>query len=380
MNRPRRQKSDEHKEFSAGATRSGHPIENVLERKLMKQLNTLRLTGLLVLGMLLTLSIRQIDLGAQEAKAKKDTKPSTSGTVGNSGPEKTVRPQTYPTMFVDDVIENLSSAVQKLIEKKQAKTSAELKQELEKTSYAMTLVPESPTSLRPAELYQKCSESVFLVAGLTKPASDDEAWKTAFSTAFAVHEDGILSTSAHVFDHDDEDHGVVVMDKKGRIYPVVEVLASDRKADTCLFRIAAKGLKPLPLGTDQPPGTPVRAIGHPGDSFFYFSAGNIANYERDEEGAYWLNITADFGQGSSGGPVMDEAGNVIGQVSRTYTLYAGGEAGRRRHRRPHKTQNVDIVVGVIEPDAEHDDPKKKADPQMVFRACTPVSALKALIK
>lgn len=341
----------------------------------MKHLNLLAIVCLLIL---IISSARLFDLKAQETKTKKGTIPSSG--LDTAEPDRSSKAHTYPTMFVDDVIEKLSKSVQKLIDQKQTKTSAELKEGLDKTSFSITLTPAIETPLRPAELYQKCSESVFLVAGLTKPDAEEEAWKTAFSTAFVVHEEGILSTSAHVFDHDDVDHGVVVMDQQGRVYPVVEVLATDRQADTCLFRVAAKGLKPLPLGTDQPPGTPIRVIGHPGDSFYYFSAGDIANYERDDEGAYWLNVTADFGQGSSGGPVMDEAGNVIGQVSRTFTLYAGGEAGRRRRRRPHKTQNVDIVVGVMEADTELADRAKKPDPQMVFRACTPVSAIKGLIK
>jgi len=116
------------------------------------------------------------------------------------------------------------------------------------------------------------TESVFLVAGMTKPKEDETNWKTSFSTAFAIHEDGILSTSAHVFDHDDQDDAVVVMDVRGNVYPVLDVLAANRKHDTLLFRIGVKGLKPLPLGDDAVPGTPVRMIGHPGDSFFFFSA------------------------------------------------------------------------------------------------------------
>jgi S1-C subfamily serine protease len=171
------------------------------------------------------------------------------------------------------------------------------------------------------------------------------------------------------------------MDVHGKVYPVLEILAANRTGDTCLFRISKKGLKPLALGPAAHPGSQIRVIGHPGDSFFYFSAGHIANYERDEEGLRWLNITADFGQGSSGGPVMDGAGNVVGQVSRTYTLYAGGDASNRR-RRPGKVRQAVDLKSDDEP-AESDEStivKKRADPQMVFKACTPVAAIQALAK
>ena len=87
-----------------------------------------------------------------------------------------------------------------------------------------------------------------------------------------------------------------------------------------------------------------------------------------------MNTTADFGQGSSGGPVMDEFGKVVGQVSRTFTLYAGGES-RGRPRR---------VASDVEEKSDKEpsggDGSDLADPQMVFKSCVPVKTLRALIK
>ena len=286
-----------------------------------------------------------------------------------------------PEYYVEDVIKILTTATDEMIEKKACKTADELHQELDRSQFTLELPKASTTPLTSQELYRRATESVFLVAGLTKPSGDETAWQTSFSTAFVVHEDGILSTSAHVFDHDDHDDAVVVMDVRGQVYPVLEILAANRTGDTCLFRISKKGLRPLALGSAAHPGSQISVIGHPGDSFFYFSAGHIANYERDEEGLLWLNITADFGQGSSGGPVMDEAGNVIGQVSRTYTLYAGGDASNRRRHPRVVRQAADHQPddGPSETD-ESAAVRKRADPQMVFKACTPVSSIRALAK
>ena len=286
-----------------------------------------------------------------------------------------------PEFYVEDVIKILTTATDEMIEKKTSRTAVELHEELDRSQFTLELPKPATTPLTSQELYRRATESVFLVAGLTRPSGDETAWQTSFSTAFAVHEDGILSTSAHVFDHDDHDDAVVVMDVQGKVYPVLEILAANRTADTCLFRIGKKGLKPLALGPAAHPGSQISVIGHPGDSFFYFSAGHVANYERDENGLLWLNITADFGQGSSGGPVMDGAGNVVGQVSRTYTLYAGGETSNRRRRPRTVRQAVDLHPD-DEP-AESDENatvKKHADPQMVFKACTPVAAIRALAK
>ena len=289
----------------------------------------------------------------------------------------------YPVFFIDEVLVQLTTGADELIEQDLAKSSDALRRGLDRTEFSITLSRASAIELSPRDHYKRICESVFLVAGLTKPDQTEGDWQTSFSTAFVVHEDGILSTSAHVFDHHDQDDVVVALDLNGKVHPIVEILAADLDADTCLFRIGAKGLKPLPLGKDAPPGTPIRVMGHPGDSFFFFSTGVIANYERDPDGLVWLNVTADFGQGSSGGPVMDTMGNVVGQVSRTYTLYAGGPSSQRR-RRPRTARQVSALEPANEPmeeaAANPPDSRKTADPQMVFKACTPVSAIRALVK
>lgn len=352
----------------------------------MKQFTAVAM-GLVLIGALfggLNWIKTSVRLAAQETSDVVVAEPAPNGVpvqpdlLGQSGH----RP--FPTYFIDDIVARLTGAVETLLERKQTKNSDDLRKHLDRVRHVIKLPRPFVTEVPPQELYRRASESVFLVAGLTKPKDEVVDWKTAFSTAFVIHEDGILSTSAHVFDHDDQDDAVVVMDIRGRVYPVQELLAADKKADTAIFRIDVKGLTPLPLGQEVAPGTPIRVIGHPGDSFFFFSAGHLANYERDDDGAFWLNVTADFGQGSSGGPVMDAAGNVVGQVSRTFTLYAGGEATnrRRRHRRSLTQAAADPLVMELSKE-DHDptlDAKKKADPQMVFKACTPVSAIRALVQ
>ncbi len=329
-------------------------------------------------------------LNGQKARPQLDAQELPRAATNENRPKTTVivTPQngdgtdlSPPEFSVEDVIKILRTAAEEMIEKKISKTAVELHEELDRTEFTLELPKASTTPLTSQELYRRATESVFLVAGLTKPSEDETAWQTSFSTAFVVHEDGILSTSAHVFDHDDHDDAVVVMDVRGRVYPVLEILAANRTGDTCLFRIGKKGLKPLALGQVAHPGSQISVVGHPGDSFFYFSAGHIANYERDEEGLLWLNITADFGQGSSGGPVMDAAGNVVGQVSRTYTLYAGGDASNRRRRPRTAKQTTDHQPDVGPAESDEDaNVKKRADTQMVFKSCTPVSSIRALAK
>jgi S1-C subfamily serine protease len=347
-------------------------------------------TGRFLVGILIAINGLQVshridaqDIGKGPISKSQQSQPVGEKSVTNTFGWHSDRP--YPTLSVDEVLDRLTKSTEELIQKKVVKGADELRKNLDRVTFSIALIPALSKELSTQEVYRRTSESVFLVAGMTKPTEKDADWKTSFSTAFVVHEDGILSTSAHVFDHDDHDDAVVAMDIRGNVYPVVEVLAANRKADTLLFRIGAKGLKPIPLGQEVAPGSPVRVMGHPGDSFFFFSSGHLANYERDEDNNSWLNVTADFGQGSSGGPVMDEAGNVIGQVSRTYTLYASGDSSNRSRRRSSLTQKANDADAKEKNTKDADDEsdpeaKKKSDPQMVFKACTPVSAIRALLK
>ena len=281
----------------------------------------------------------------------------------------------YPVFGIDEVLDHLSKVGAKLHLAGKTKGDVELRKQLGRKTCELNLPAATDTSIPDRDLYLRACESVFIVCSLYKGEGRDD-WQTSLATAFAVTDDGVLSTSCHVFDNEDTADAIVVMDVKKNVYPVTELLAANKLTDTCLFRIDAKNLKPLSLAEDALPGAHVRVVAHPGDSFYYFSSGHVANYERDSDSILWMNVTADFGQGSSGGPVFNEQGHVIGQVSRTFTLYAGGPATRGRPRR---------VAGETKPADKTPTGKKVAseefmDPQMVFKSCVPVQSIRALVK
>jgi serine protease Do len=273
------------------------------------------------------------------------------------------------------VLDHLTQVGGRLYKAGKTRSDVQLRRGLKQETADVKLPEAAGEAISDRELYRRACDSVFVVCSLYKQKDPDE-WDTALATAFAITADGVLTTSCHVFDNEDEADAVVVMDVRRNVYPVREVLAANKRADTCLFRIDVQNLKPLPLADDAVPGTAVRVLGHPGDSFYFLSSGLLANYERDRDGITWLNVTADFGQGSSGGPVLDECGRVVGQVSRTFTLYAGGSATRGRPRR----------VANEKPSAERDAEGKAVetadmpDPQLVFKSCVPVKTLRAMVK
>jgi hypothetical protein len=65
-----------------------------------------------------------------------------------------------------------------------------------------------------------------------------------------------------------------------------------------------------------------------------------------------MSVTADYAVGSSGGPVFDSSGNVIGMVSRTYSTQPS-----KNHRQHESFGNqmvfkdcvsLDTILGLIE--------------------------------
>jgi thiol-disulfide isomerase/thioredoxin len=320
-----------------------------------------------------------------------------------SNRELTSGSKPYPVYHTDEVIERLTDVGLELFEADRAHTGEHLREHLPPRRREIKLPAAATEPITDHDLYRKVLDSVFIVGELYRPEETDE-WETALATAFAVTADGVLSTSAHVFGDDLAVEAAIVMDARGRVYPIEELLALDEEADTCLFRIDATNLIPLALADGAVPGSRVRVVSHPGDIFFFFSAGHVGNYFRDDDGVTWMNVTADFGEGSSGAPVLDDRGNVIGQVSRTSTLFSTdpGVASRRgatsglfaRASRfanrvgtqlpgaPSQSRPTRRTSRIRPSQHAHSElePQPISDPQMVFKMCVPVDGLRRLTR
>ena len=126
-------------------------------------------------------------------------------------------------------------------------------------------------------------------------------------------------------------NGMGVMTHDRRVFPVKSVLAVDRHNDIAVLKIEANDLTPLPLARSAPVGSTVYCLSHPaltseGDenAFFTFTQGVVSGRFRiDLRGKGAINvlaITADYGQGSSGGPILNQRGAVVGVVCETVSL------------------------------------------------------------
>jgi len=179
-----------------------------------------------------------------------------------------------------------------------------------------------------AEVYRRAAKASVLIGSAYK-CDKCTKWHNTLASGFAVTADGVIATNHHVAaGATGEAMGVMTAD--GRFYPVVEILAADKAHDVALLRIDAKDLAFLPLRDDAPAGSPIRCYSHPANTFGCLSEGVIARYfhmnEPERNGAVFMQITADYARGSSGGPILDAFGNAVGMVASTSPVFTASPA------------------------------------------------------
>jgi len=206
---------------------------------------------------------------------------------------------------------------------------AELKKQLEaeKTWKLETAVPSTAVH-QPTEIYANCRESVVLVGSIYNCGKCSK-WHPTVASGFVIGSEGIIVTNFHVIAGSGTTKiaatGVRTCD--GTIYPVKEILASNKLTDLAVLKIAATGLKPLPVADDVAVGTRVYCIGHPERRFYTMTEGIVSGDFKNNNGRREISVTCDYAKGSSGGPILDETGAVVGIVRVTHTVYANKTNG-----------------------------------------------------
>jgi hypothetical protein len=173
---------------------------------------------------------------------------------------------------------------------------------------------------------------VAIVGGIYK-CKKCSNWHLNAASGFFISSDGILVTNHHVVASDDKEI-FVVLSGDGRMSLVTELLATDPVADIAILRCEGSGYTALPLSADAADGSSVGVWSHPSNRFFSLSAGIIARrfmMRKPGGRAEVLAITADYARGSSGGPVFDDRGNVVGMVASTDSVYYEQENGEQKN-------------------------------------------------
>ncbi len=115
------------------------------------------------------------------------------------------------------------------------------------------------------------------------------------------------------------------MTRDGRVCGVRQRAGVDPLHDLVVLQVEGSAFDPLPLARrDAEAGTPVMVVSNPSGHYYAVSTGVVARRSEQMRPAgrfQSLSITADFAKGSSGAPVCDETGSVIGVVDNTQSIY-----------------------------------------------------------
>lgn len=182
------------------------------------------------------------------------------------------------------------------------------------------------------ELYRQARAAVLVIGNLYN-CGKCEKWHVGQASGFVISADGLAVTNHHVVDRA-ENTTLVAMTSDGQVFPVREVIAASKADDLAILRLDAHGLTPLPIARSAAPGDGVRVISHPDGFHYTLTAGIVSRTfigQRAGQKVPVLQITADFAKGSSGAPVLDDRGAVVGVVSYTKSIHHDNGADRKRN-------------------------------------------------
>jgi len=163
----------------------------------------------------------------------------------------------------------------------------------------------------PREIAKRVSPSVVLLV-----MEDANGQPLAMGSGFVVRE-GIVATNLHVIEAAARGYAKVV-DQKAK-HDVAGVVASDPARDLVLLAVDGLTAPLLSIGDSDlvAIGDDVFAVGNPRGLEGTFSAGIVSSIRKVGEDSL-LQITAPISPGSSGGPVVNSKGEVIGVAVATF--------------------------------------------------------------
>ncbi len=233
-----------------------------------------------------------------------------------------------------DIRVSIEQAGTTLINDGTAVDNAEFIAQLERESADIAPPPEGSLTNEGQDIYEQAADSVIVVAGLYLCGRCDN-YHANSATGFIATEDGIAVTNYHVIDNA-KNATLVARTRDGRVVPVLEVLAANKADDVALIRLGGdEPYTPLPIARDAKVGQRVHTISHPSGRYYCYSCGEVARFfmghNHGQHNIKRIQITAPFAKGSSGGPILNDAGQVIAIVTTTDSVYYNTENGQQKN-------------------------------------------------
>jgi S1-C subfamily serine protease len=166
--------------------------------------------------------------------------------------------------------------------------------------------PPPPTEESASELFKRLAPAVVRIA-----CHNSEGKPGRQGSGFFLTDDGLVATNYHVIAEAD---AVEVFLNTNARFPLQGVVAISRDEDLALLKVQAVDVPVLQVqeGELLEVGSTVYTIGNPRGLVNSFSRGEVSGLRTRADNLKLIQCTAPMSPGSSGGPLLNKSGKVIG--------------------------------------------------------------------
>jgi S1-C subfamily serine protease len=174
------------------------------------------------------------------------------------------------------------------------------------------------TVLEDGEIHSRAVRSTLAFFSNTVAGSTAQRG-SRLGAAVIIDPSGLAITCFHAIRFN-EPFVMVACTADGRQINIKSIISVFPRQDLAVIQLEDDSLDCLPIRTDAPPGTQVRALGHPLGMHFFMTQGVIGRYENlraegtGKSGRPRMALSMQTVEGFSGGPVLDNCGNLLGML------------------------------------------------------------------
>lgn len=177
-------------------------------------------------------------------------------------------------------------------------------------------------ALTPTQIYRKAANAVFFLESFDPDEPDTPSGE---ASGFFISADGVAVTNYHALI---DTASARITTRDGEVYSVSSILYGSTKDDIIIMQVAKTSQSghttaafpylELADPSSARVGDPVYSLGAPLGLQDTFASGILSSLSRMTGDRPYLQTTAPISSGSSGGPLLDASGKVLGVTSASY--------------------------------------------------------------